>query len=99
MRSKSITKLEAGDVIKHKAFVDVCIQLTFVDNDPEEDSVIIHGIWFNQGQTESFLINTKQYPFGIPCYFTLKRKQLNNWFKCMEPTAKFLRKATWESIA
>lgn len=98
MKQKEVLKLEAGDVIKHKAFIDVCIQVTFLDNDPEEDEVIIHGIWFNQGQIESYLINTEEYPFGVPCYFKINRKNLDKWFKCTEPTAKFLREATWESL-
>lgn len=98
MRNKSVIKMEPGDVIKHKAFIDVCVQVTFIDNDPELEEVIVHGIWFNQGQTESFMINTKQYPYGLPCHFSIKRKNLDKWFKCLEPTSKFLREATWETI-
>lgn len=94
-----MSKIEPGDVIKHKAFIDVCVQVTMVGKNPDTGDLTITGFWFNLGQNQSFQIKTKQYPQGIVCNFDISKKNLDKWFKCEEPTAKFLREAAWTSVA
>ncbi len=46
-----------GKFIKHKKFIDICINITYMDTN--NSSLIIHGIFWNLGFVESFNIGKK----------------------------------------
>jgi hypothetical protein len=90
--------IKSGDIIKHKASMDVAIQVLYASEHPDNGDVEIRGIWLNQGQTKSFIINTRKYPAGVPVDCVIKKHQLSNWFKCARPDSKFIRNEEWKQL-
>lgn len=82
--------IKVGDIIKHKAFLDVAVQALVITQSPEGD-LDIGGVWINQGCTNSYYIN-------IPINFILKKEHIRDWYKCLNPTSKFIRNETWEQL-
>ncbi len=81
--------LTKGDVIKHKNFKDVAIQIQNLSL--QNDQLIISGTWLNQGMTKSYNINK-------PALFSIHTSELSNWFKCINPKAKCIRNEKWKEF-
>jgi len=90
--------IKQGDIIKHKAFMDVAIQVMYLSENPENGDIEIRGIWLNQGQTKSFVINTNKYPAGVPVIYIIKKHQICNWLKCDKPSSKHIRNEPWSRL-
>jgi len=87
--------IKSGDVIKHKASMDVAIQVFYSTVDPETTNILINGVWINQGQVDTFTIRTKRFPIGVPAEFFIKPEHLKNWLKCRKPDAQLIRNEEW----
>jgi hypothetical protein len=83
--------IKQGDIIKHKAFMDVAVQVIFASTNPENGEMEVSGIWINQGQLRTYSINE-------PAKFTIKKHQLDNWMKCLKPKSNFIRNEEWEQL-
>jgi hypothetical protein len=83
--------INQGDVIKHKAALDVAIQVMYASTNPMTNDVEISGIWLNQGQVQSYSMN-------IPVEFIIKEKHVSNWLRCEKPSSKFIRNETWSEL-
>ena len=83
--------LNKGDVIKHKAAMDVAIQIFRFAQDPNTSNYHVQGWWINQGQT-------MKYSMGIPAEFYIKPEHLTNWLKCQKPDADKIREEKWEPL-
>jgi hypothetical protein len=79
------------DVIKHKASMDVAIQVFFTSVDPETGNTLVDGIWLNQGYVETMPINCR-------AEFFIRPEHLKNWLKCMKPDAILIRNEKWEPL-
>lgn len=90
--------IKQGEIIKHKNFMDVAIQIMYISTNPETESLEVRGIWINQGQTESFVINTRKYPYGVPIELTIKKEDLSNWLKCSKTDIVFIRNEEWKVL-
>jgi len=88
--------IKVGDIIKHKAYMDVAIQVLFTSTNPENEEIIIKGVWINQGQIQSYYINA--YYINEFVERTIQKSQLPNWFKCMKPKSKFIRNEEWKQL-
>lgn len=88
--------IKPGDIIKHKAFLDVAILILFSSEHPETKDLEIKGVWLNQGQKTSYVINSNKYPTGIPITLNLSTLQIKNWLVCSKPEAKFIRNEEWK---
>jgi hypothetical protein len=75
--------MKAGDVVKHRNFLDVCC---YVANDSDTNQVAIY--WMNQGFVESWLLN------GGSQLITLD----SNWLICDDPAAECLRYTKWSKL-
>lgn len=91
--------ISPGEVIKHKAFMDVAVQIIFALLDPETNNLEVRGIWINRGQSNSFIINSKQHPEGIPAEFIIKQKHLQNWLKCNKQIGVSFKDAEWKELS
>lgn len=83
--------IKTGDIIKHRLFMDVSVQVLFVSVNPENNDVLVKGVWINQGQTSTFSINE-------PAEFTITTGNKNDWLKCKKPDSNFIRAEEWEQI-
>ena len=83
--------IKQGDVIKHKSFMDVAIQVYFINQHPETQDIEIRGIWLSQGQVESYCSNES-------AEFTIKAHNLNDWLKCSKPESITLRSEEWKEL-
>jgi hypothetical protein len=83
--------IKSGDVIKHKNFTDVAIQVMFVSVHPNTNDIEISGVWINQGQTQTYSINE-------PAKLQIKEKHLSDWLKCSKPKSTFIRNEEWKEL-
>lgn len=83
--------INQGDIIKHKAALDVAIQIMYTSANPLTGDTDIKGIWINQGQVETYSLN-------IPVNFTILKKDMSNWLKCMKPQSGFIRNEEWKEL-
>jgi len=83
--------IKSGDVIKHEAFLDVAVQVHTVSKNPETGDISITGMWINQGQVRTYVINE-------PASFSIKEKHIENWSLCEKPTSTFVRNEKWRSL-
>lgn len=90
--------LKPGDIIKHKEFKDVAIQVFYIRKEPINDIIEIDGVWFNLGVEESYLITSKDCPYGYPARINISSENKNKWFKCKSNDAKCYRYEDWELI-
>lgn len=76
--------------IKHKMFVDVCIEVQSVQQDA--GSLTIHGCFWNLGQVNSFCI-------GEPIKLTIFRDKIADWQQLTDvKDEKALRGANWQPL-
>lgn len=80
--------VKQGDVIKHKAAMDVAIQVFRFKQDPNTSNYHVQGYWINQGQV-------MKYSMGIPAEFYIKPEHLPNWLKCAKPESDKIRDEEW----
>lgn len=99
MKYIKVKMINQGDIIKHKAAMDIAIQIISARTNPETENIEVRGIWINQGQTISYIINTKEYPAGIPAEFIIKPNHLCNWLKCIKNKSEFYRTEEWKPLA
>jgi len=83
--------IRPDDVIKHKASMDVAIQVLYTSVDPTTGNTLVNGVWLNQGQTESFVLN-----YGAE--FFIRPEHLQNWLRCKNPKSRFIRNEEWEPL-
>ncbi len=83
--------IKQGDVIKHKSFMDVAIQVYFANQHPDTRDFEVRGVWLNQGQTSTYSLNE-------PAEITIKKVNLNDWLKCSKPESGFLRIEEWKEL-
>lgn len=83
--------IKSGDIIKHNAFMDIAVQVFFINNNPETEEIEISGVWVNQGQVNTYCINE-------PAKFTIKKHELSNWMKCLKPKSDLIRIEQWEKL-
>ena len=83
--------IKVGDIIKHKAYMDVAIQVLLTSTNPANEEIMITGVWINQGQTKTYSINEIVER-------TIQKSQLSNWFKCIKPESEFIRNEEWKQL-
>lgn len=83
--------IKQGDIIKHKAFMDVAVQIINTTTNPETQDIEVRGIWINQGQVSSFVLNQVTT-------FIIKKEHLSNWLKCLKPRSSFIRNEEWKQL-
>ena len=83
--------INQGDIIKHKAFIDVAVQVIFASTNPENGEIKVSGIWINQGQLRTYNINE-------PAKFIIKKHQIDNWMRCSKSKSSFIRNEKWEQL-
>lgn len=83
--------IKQGDVIKHKATMDVAVKVFYTSVNPDTGYTLVYGTWINQGQVLT-------YPLNCSAEFFIKPEHLNNWLKCKNPDSKFIRNEEWNSI-
>lgn len=83
--------IKSGDIIKHKNFMDVAVQVLFTTTNPETGNIEISGVWINQGQVKTYSTNQL-------AYFIVKKEDLSNWSKCLKLDSSFIRNESWEQL-
>lgn len=83
--------IKPGDIIKHKAFMDISIQVVIANITPNGQDMYIRGIWYNQGQVKSYLMN-------VHTRLIILKEDLGNWLKSAEPRSEFIRNKEWVEL-
>lgn len=90
--------IKPGDLIKHKNFKDVAIQVFYTRYNAINEITEIDGVWINLGQAESYPITTEEHPVGFPANIMIRSSNLQDWLKCTKVESKFYRNEKWESF-
>lgn len=83
--------IKPGDIIKHKTFMDVAIQVVTVNYTPDDKYIFIQGVWYNQGQVTSYSMNLHDD-------LIIVIEDLGNWLKSAEPRSEFIRNKEWVEL-
>lgn len=86
-------KLKPYDVIKHKKFMDVAIQITKPPIITKSGKLKIKGNWMNQAYVESFIIG-KLKNFG-KSELVIMPENIKDWLVCLNPHANCVRNEKW----
>lgn len=82
--------LKTGDIIKHKAFLDVAFEVTRAFYGTHD--MVVCGLWVNQGFTRTWVIDTTEH------WFRISEEQKDNWLVCEKPRAVCIRGEKWVKI-